>query len=108
MARDPFARWWRHEVIVKRRKGEGAYGPTFHPPATLMSAIDDTTRMVRNQDGEEVVSSTTVAFANGTAHIPPGSLVTLPTKYGGREAKAIATTVGDGGTAADHLQVNLE
>ncbi|NKR32276.1 hypothetical protein GS538_20600 [Rhodococcus hoagii] len=108
MARDRLARWWRHEVIVKRLKGEGAYGPVWDAPAPVMAAIDDKARMVRNTDGIEVVSSTTVAMPATTAYIPVGSLLTLPAQYGGREAKAIATTVADGGTDADHLQVNLE
>ncbi|AWN03630.1 hypothetical protein PBI_JACE_8 [Gordonia phage Jace] len=106
--RDRLARWWRHKVTVQRHKGEGAYGPVFETAVPVMAAIDDKARMVRNADGVEVVSSTTVAMPATTPYIPVGSLLTLPPQYGEREARVIACTVADGGTDADHLQVNLE
>lgn len=95
-------------MIVKRYKGAGAYGPVYEPPVPVMAAIDDKARMVRNADGDEVVSSTTVAMPETTPLIPVGSLLTLPPKYGERETQVIAYTVADGGLDADHLQVNLE
>lgn len=106
--RDRLARWWRHEVIVKRYKGTGAYGPVWFDPVPVMAAIDDKARLVRNADGIEVVSSTTVAMPATTPLIPVGSTITLPVKYGERESQVIAYTVADADLDADHLQVNLE
>ncbi|MFI8660710.1 hypothetical protein ACIGKR_12030 [Rhodococcus qingshengii] len=108
MARDRFARWWRHEVLVERKIGQGPRGPIYAPPEPLKTAIDDKARLVRDATGKEVLSSTTVAFPAGTAFIEPGSWVTLPAKYGGRRSKVIISTVADGGLLADHVQVSLE
>jgi hypothetical protein len=107
---DPLAKHWGHVVTVKRLTGDGAYGPVLASPTIESAAIDDTSRMVRDASGAEVVSSTTVALPKGTAYIPVGSEVTLPPSHGGRTARVAAVQVADGGglPTPDHLAINLE
>lgn len=113
--RDPLARHWRHPLIIQRYEGTGAFGDVWGQTEMIRGAIDSRTRMVRNSDGAEVVSSTTVALplaVAGTpvAWIPPGSLATLPTSHGGRTTRVVDTQVGDGGglPTPDHINLALE
>ncbi len=108
--KDPLARHFRHPVTVKRKTGQGSTGPVYAQATVENGAIDDTTKLVRNAAGAEVVSSTRVAFPKTTAWIPPGSLVTLSPAFGGRTAAVIDTQRADGGglPTPDHLAVSLE
>lgn len=110
MARDRLRRHWRHTVTVKRKTGQGSTGPVFALATPEVCAIDDTTKLVRNAAGAEVVSSTRVAFPKTTPYIPPGSLVTLSPAFGGRTSVVIDTQRADGGglPTPDHLAVSLE
>lgn len=110
MTVDPLAKHWGHVVTVRRLTGEGSYGPIFAPATIESAAIDDSSRMVRDASGAEVVSSTTVAMPKGTEYIPAGSEVTLPPSHGGRTARVTAVQVADGGglPTPDHLAINLE
>lgn len=109
-ARDPLAAHWRHTATVKRKIGQGAYGPAYASPTVEVCAIDDTTKLVRSSTGAEVVSSTRVAFPPAAAHIPAGSLVTLSASFGGRTATVLTVQRGDGAglPTPDHLTVSLE
>lgn len=108
--RDPLAGWFAHEVILERLRGRGAYGPVYHPRYTALAAIDSTARMVRDAEGAEVVSSTTVILPAGNGYIEPGSRLTLPGTHGARETTVIACQVAAGGVAAtpDHVALNCE
>ncbi|MEU3013346.1 hypothetical protein [Nocardia asteroides] len=92
MRRDPLARFWIHTVPVRRKVGDGAYGPV------LADAVDETgnvavkTQMVRDSSGDEVVSSASIVFPPSVTEIPPGSEVDIPAAFGARTAKVIAVS----------------
>lgn len=89
--------FFRHTVSVERLVGHGATGDVYGPSSDVLALIDDNVRLVRNQQGDEVVSSTTVNVAIDTSAIPPGSRVTLPAEYGGRVTTVITAGRHDGG-----------
>lgn len=103
---DPLNQWWVHDVLVKRKTGEGAYGPSYAAGVTYTGFVVDKIQTVRGADGNETVSSTTLALPWSVADIPPGSLVTLPS---GREAEVITFARADAGgvPVPRHLELTL-
>ncbi|WP_143545057.1 hypothetical protein [Rhodococcus sp. RS1C4] len=109
--RDYLADWWTHPITVERFEGTSGYGEDVYSSAvTVLGSVADTTRMVRNKDGDEVVSSTSAAFPIGTDYIPVGSRVTLPATFGHRQSTVLAVSVADSGGPAtpNHMSVSLE
>lgn len=94
----------RHTVLVAPYEGQGAYGETYGPERTVRCFIDDTRRLVRNTNGDETVSETTVLCRLGE-DIPPESRVTV----NGRVTTVIAVSRMDGGglPTPDHLALAL-
>ncbi len=92
----------RHEAVIEPFEGEGAYGPLFGPPVTAKCLVDDERRLVRDAQGLETVSDTTIFFAPGT-RCPEGSRVTV----NGRVTTVIASFSRDGGglPTPDHVEV---
>lgn len=91
----PDAIFYPHTVSVRDHIPGGAMGPTFGDPRTLVAEVKDEQRMVRNADGEEVVSSTQVTVKLD-ANVPVLSLVTVwPGKAGAREAQVLAVGRND-------------
>ena len=83
--------------------GDGA--PAYDPPVTLRALVEDARRYVRSQNGEQVISETTVYLPLGTA-CPPRSRIALPT----RSSTVITVSAFDGGTfpVPSHLEVACE
>ena len=110
MAADLLAAWWQHQVVVERYTGSAAYGDTYAAPVTITGLVDDSRKLVRTQQGDEVVSSATVYFPASTADIPLGSRVTLPATFGSLEGSVIESKRHDAGTqpTPDHLEVALQ
>lgn len=104
---DELSEFWVHEVTVKTVIGTGAYGPVYAAPVTVSCFATDKRRLVRNSEGKEIISETTL---NGpTAHAlvwTPGSLVTLPS---GREATVITCSSHTSGDLdlPDHAEATL-
>lgn len=100
---------WTHlyaTVTVETYAGSGAYGDVYDEPVSRRCAIDDTRRLVRSADGQEVVSETTIITRREyKPDFVPGSRVTLPD----RVATVIkASELTDGGCGAwQHLEVAL-
>jgi class 3 adenylate cyclase len=92
----------RHEAVIEPFEGEGAYGAIYGDPVTERCLVDDERRLVRNAEGSETVSDTTIFFRAGT-HCPEGSRVTV----GGRTTTVIASHDRDGGglPTPDHTEV---
>ncbi|WP_197023703.1 hypothetical protein [Rhodococcus sp. UNC363MFTsu5.1] len=90
MVTDPLAQWWRWPVQVKRKAGEGPYGPAFDPPVTVVGKITAKRKKVLAPDGSEVISEARVSLPASTALIPPGSEITLPPEFSGRTAEVLA------------------
>jgi hypothetical protein len=65
-------------VAVESYSGEGAYGPIYAASATVSCNIDGTRRLVRNANGDEVVSEATLhVHPNDAAAFVPESRVTI-------------------------------
>ena len=73
-------------VTVKTVTGVTATGTVHSNPVTLRAAVDERTRMVRDMEGRETVSTATILTAPTTA-LTTGTQVTLPT---GRVTRVIA------------------
>ncbi|KON72598.1 hypothetical protein M768_13910 [Cellulosimicrobium cellulans F16] len=97
-----------HTVTVVPLIGSGGMGDVHGPPVTgLPCFVDETTRMVRDRTGAQVVSSATV-YARATAPaVPPGSLLTLPS---GRTSVVLAESRRESGPLdlPDHVEWAVE
>ncbi|MEU7855259.1 hypothetical protein [Nonomuraea sp. NPDC049141] len=91
-----------HEAVIEPFEGEGAYGPVHGAPFTERCLVDDERRLVRNAEGSETVSDTTIFFPPQT-HCPEGSRVTV----NGRTTTVIAShdRTGGGLPTPDHTEV---
>jgi len=68
-----------HTVTVVPLVGSVGMGDVHGPPVTGVPCfVDETTRMVRDRTGAQVVSSATVYARTTAPDAPPGSLITLP------------------------------
>ena len=94
-----------HKVVLVRRRGEGAYGPVYDSPVVLEDAlIDDQRRLVRNSNGDEVVSETTVFFRETHHNITPESRMEVR----GRSHQVVAVSVHEAGRQfPESMEVNL-
>lgn len=72
-------------VDVETLTGSGAYGDVFASPVTVACFVNDRSKMVRNSNGDEIVSTTTLyAPLTASPDVPatagqfaPGSRVTV-------------------------------
>lgn len=87
---DLLAVWWQWPVTVQRKTGDSPYGPAFDPPVTVKGKVTAKRKKVLAPDGSEVISEARVSMPATTPLIPPGSLVTLPAEFGGRECEVLA------------------
>lgn len=94
----------RHTVTVEPFEGEGPFGTTYGAPVEVRCFVDEKRQLVRNNEGSEVVSSTTVYMPLNTV-CPVGSRVTV----NDRTTTALTSSRRDGGglPTPDHLEVNL-
>ncbi|MFC7582434.1 hypothetical protein ACFQYP_00490 [Nonomuraea antimicrobica] len=92
----------RHEATIEPFHGDGAYGPIYGEAVTVKCLVDDERRLVRDAQGAETVSDTTVFLPPGT-RCPEGSRVTA----NGRVTTVIASYARDGGglPTPDHVEV---
>lgn len=68
----------RHRVQIEEYIGSNARGDVFGDPVGVRCLLVESTRLVRNKQGEEVTSST--SYIAKPDHDPPeGSKVTTPT-----------------------------
>lgn len=96
----------QHAVTVEPYTGDGAYGPTYGAAVAVRCLLDEQTRMVRDKDGRQVSSTSTIYCPLSTV-APPGSKATLPD---GRQTFVIAALRRDGGRLGtpNHLEVQLQ
>jgi hypothetical protein len=95
------------DITVEPYQGDGPWGPSYGEPVTVRALMDAARRLVRDAEGAEVVSGTTVRVRLVDAgHFPPGSRVTLPD---GTAPTVITTARHDGRTlpVPSHLEVSL-
>jgi hypothetical protein len=92
---DPF--FWPHTVSVRNARPAGGMGTTYDAARPVRSEVKDEQRLVRNADGSEVVSSSSVTVPI-VEHVPVRSLVTVwPGTARAREAVVLAVSVDENG-----------
>jgi hypothetical protein len=93
------------DVQVEPYRGASAYGDVFDLPATVRAIVEASRRLVRDRDGRQVTSETTLYCQPGQ-DIPPGSRVTLPD---GRITTVVQAIPNDGRglPVPSHLEVVL-
>lgn len=69
--------WQDQTVTIRPLLGSGGMGDIWGTPTPVDVLLDESTRLVRDTDAVEVVSSATLYADVGTV-APPGSEVTLP------------------------------
>jgi len=101
--------WWVHETTIERYAGSGPEGDVYDSPVAVVGLVDLGPKLVRNQTGEEVVSSARVSYPAGTAFIPPRSYVTTPAQLGGTRAEVMSCHVHDAGPlpVPSHVEITL-
>lgn len=78
LARESLARLMTDLVAVETYQGESAYGPVYDASADVTCGVVGSRRMVRNSQGEEVVSERTLLVASADqAYFTPRSRVTV-------------------------------
>jgi hypothetical protein len=93
-AEDPFAEWHDTGVTIREYLGSGPYGDAYAAAVPYPCIVDHTTRLVRDAQAREVVSSATLYATGPDATVPPtGSLVRL--KPDEREHEVIGTAEHD-------------
>jgi len=91
-----------HTVSVSTRLGSTGAGDVFAAPRTVQCFADQKVRMVRNQVGDQVVSSTTLYTTADLSWFTPGS-----TTDRGTVITAAPRDDGDLG-GWEHVEVTLE
>lgn len=84
--------FYPHQVTIKPLVGAGGLGSSFGAPFTASAEVKDEKRLVRDRDGAEVVSSSTVTVPLET-NCPVGSMVTV---WPGTEAERTAKVLSVG------------
>lgn len=94
-----------HTVSVRTKTGTTGVGVLFANPVDVACFVDETVRLVRNSDGNQVVSSTTVYTSDTRSLWEPGSMVTVF----GRPTTVIAVSRRDDGGEGgwQHTEVAL-
>lgn len=108
---DLLAEWWVHPTTIERLTGHGAEGDAWDTPeAEVLGFVETKVRLVRDMNGDEVVSSATIFYPPGTPLIPSGSYITVPAVFGGFRSRVIFCAVHDGGgqDTPDHVEVMVE
>lgn len=98
-------RWFIHTAVVETLTGAEAYGDTFAAPVTDTGYLEGSTKLVRNQSGEEVVSSSTwyTDLANAPKYTPDSKVTA-----GGRTSRVIGINTFETPTGIeDHVEVSL-
>jgi hypothetical protein len=98
--------WLQHRVTVEPYEGNTAKGPAFAAPVTVRCWLEETNRMVRAADGNEVTSSAQFYCRLDALDARPESRVTLPS---GRVTTVLTVARRDAGRLPlpAHLEVSL-
>jgi hypothetical protein len=94
-------------VQVEPYTGNGAYGDTWGPAVPVVAFVDQARRLVRDKDGSQVVSESTVYAPLGTI-APPRSRVTFPD---GTQTLVITAKTRDGfgqDALPEHVEIVCE
>lgn len=98
-------RWFIHTAVVETLTGESAYGDLFAAPASDAGYLEGATKLVRDQTGEQVVSSSTwyTDLANAPKYTPDSKVTA-----GGRTARVVGVNTFETPLGLeDHVEVYL-
>lgn len=96
----------RHRVQVEEYEGGGAYGDQYAAAVEVKCLIVENPRMVRNGQGEEVMSSS--SYIAKPTHIPAeNSRVTMPQTGQRRTVVAVKIVTAPGLPTPDNSEVFL-
>lgn len=93
----------RQTVEVEPYEGSGAYGETYGAKRTVQCRRDNTRRVVRDADGNEVVSEVTL-WVRADEVLHPEDRVTLPT---GHVTRVLASKAHQGLSRTAEREVTL-
>lgn len=107
---DPLAQWWNTPVTVERRTGTGPAGDLYAAATTELAFLDDSNKLVRDSNGQQVISSSQVYLPASTLAIPVGSRVTLPATSGAARRSVVLTSSlnTSGLSTPDHVELALQ
>ena len=91
-------------VTIRAYLGTGAYGDVFDTATDYPARVRRENRLVRDSDGAEVVSSSTVVTIPDCT-CPPGSKITLPGETGERTTITYAPHVG--AREVHHVEIDV-
>jgi len=98
-------RWFIHAATVQTYSGAGAYGDVFAAPATDTGFLEGSTKLVRDQSGQQVVSSSTwyTDLANAPKYTPDSKFTS-----GGTTARVVGINTFETPLGfEDHVEVYL-
>lgn len=100
------ARFRTHSIIIKPYEGASPTGALLGDPVTVTCRVEDEIKLVRDINGVEVVSSSTI-FCDLDVIIPAESEVTV---VGGRTSTVISegSFTSGGRSRLDHKEVALK
>lgn len=104
------AHFYPHSVSVRDLLGSGSVGTRYGNPRALRAEVLDEQELVRDRDGQEVVSSTRVTVPLD-ANVRVGSLVTVWAGTSAqREAEVLSVARDDNGASPldSHLVLRLK
>lgn len=100
--------WFVHTVTVDTYLGQRANGAAWDTDNAVACWVEESTELIRDTDGKEVVSSAKVfAPLDQRSRFATGSKVTLPS---GRVARVLVLSVFDSGSldlGLDHVEAHL-
>ncbi|GAB3224128.1 hypothetical protein GCM10027447_12430 [Glycomyces halotolerans] len=99
--------WLQHTVTVEPREGAGANGPVYGAPQELVGFLEESRKLVRDTEGNQVVSESTFYTDPGPT-IPPRSRATLPSGDVTFVIKAANRDGGDLDELPEHIELVLE
>lgn len=92
----------KDSVSVQSYAGDGAYGPTYSAAVTVPCNVEATRRLVRNADGDEVVSEATIyVHPDDADYFIPESLVT----FDARDSRVLAVSAKHVRGTTSHAEV---
>lgn len=86
---DELAEFWQHGLMIIRKTGTSGYEDTWAVPAVEYGFYDGGLKQVRSATGDQIMSTAIVFLPIEKEYIPPGSLITAPSSFGGHQGKVI-------------------
>ncbi|AZG43447.1 hypothetical protein [Gordonia insulae] len=96
-------------TTVQRKTGQGSFGATYATPTTEHGRVRYGAKLIRNSDGEQIVSQAHITYPLNTPTIPVDSIVTVPS-HSALERRVIAEERHDTGMAdmPNHYTIDLD